>query len=155
MQLTQSEIIQILRKRAGFNQAELGSRAFETTLDSGRTKIKNIELGKQRPSDDDLKRIAQCLDVPLEQLQAPLQIQKSASARIEDGYVLSNKVVDMFPDLAEYLEMFENASRIDDFELLEYLSKKIAGIWQDGPILAEQLSSKTTTNSGEKANRVL
>ena len=42
MRLTQPEIIQILRKRAGLNQAELGSRAFDTTIDSGRTKIKNL-----------------------------------------------------------------------------------------------------------------
>jgi len=61
MQLTQPELIQILRKRAGLNQAELGSRAFETTLDSGRTKIKNLELGIQRATGDDLKRIARIL----------------------------------------------------------------------------------------------
>jgi transcriptional regulator with XRE-family HTH domain len=66
MQLTQPEIILILRKRANITQAELGSRAFETTPNSGRTKVKNIELGRQLATGDDLRRIAKCLDVPLD-----------------------------------------------------------------------------------------
>ena len=133
MQLSQTEIIQILRKRAGLNQAELGSRAFNTTFDSGRTKMKNIELGKQRVSNDDLKRIAQCLDVPLEQLQPSSADEKRSSGRFKDGCLIPQKVVDMFPGLREYLEMLEKASVIDDLELIEYLSKKVADIWQDGP----------------------
>ena len=138
MRLTQSELIQILRKRTGFNQAELGSRAFNTSLDSGRTKIKNIELGKQRVSDDDLKRIAQSLNVTVEQLQSPEEDPKAGSAKIKNGALISQKVVDMFPDLREYLEMLENAVRIDDLDLIEYLSKKIADIWQNGPKLGVQ-----------------
>jgi transcriptional regulator with XRE-family HTH domain len=105
MQLTQSEMIQILRKRAGLNQAELGSRAFKTTLDSGRTKIKNIELAKQRVSDDDLKRIAQCLEVPVQQLQPSPASKTIGAASSTAGILLSQKVVDMFPELQEYLEM--------------------------------------------------
>jgi hypothetical protein len=34
----------------------------------------------------------------------------------------------MFPELHEYLEMLEKASVIDDMDLIEYLSKKIASI---------------------------
>lgn len=153
MRLTQSEIIQILRKRAGFNQAELGSRAFKTTLDSGRTKIKNIELGKQRISDDDLKRIAEGLDVPVEKLQAPPENQKPTATQLKNETQISQKVVDMFPDLREYLEMLENASRIDDIELITYLSKKIADILQDGPKLRMQSSTRIITTTEEKANR--
>ena len=147
MQLTQSEIIQILRKRAGLNQAELGSRAFDTTIDSGRTKIKNIELGKQRVNDDDLKRIAQCLDVPPEHLQPSRKNKKITSMQFKDGIVISQKVVDMFPDLGEYLEMIEKASMIDDLELIEYLSKKLADILRAGPKLitqSEKRIAKTT-----------
>jgi transcriptional regulator with XRE-family HTH domain len=154
MRLTQSEMIQILRKRAGFNQAELGSRAFDTTPDSGRTKIKNIELAKQRASDDDLKRIAQCLDVPVEQLQPSPQNHKTTSAKSKNGAQISQKVVDMFPDLLEYLEMLENASRIDDFDLIEYLSKKIADIWQDGPKLVAQSPKNTIPTTKERVDRV-
>ncbi len=147
MQLTQSEMIQILRKRAGLNQAELGSRAFDTSMDSGRTKIKNIELGKQRVTDDDLKRIAQCLDVPLQQLQPSPDTDTINTARFKDGFLISKKVVDMFPELHEYLEMIEKASVIEDMELIEYLSQKIAGIWQAGPKLAAPSSKKTLTTT--------
>ena len=143
MQLTQSEMIQILRKRTGMNQAELGSRAFKTSMDSGRTKIKNIELGKQRVTEKDLKRIAQCLDVPVQQLQPSPGSDKITTGPYKEGILLSQKVVDMFPELQEYLEMLEKASVIDDFDLIEYLSKKIAGIWLDGPKI-ESPSSKTT-----------
>lgn len=147
MQLTQSEMIQILRKRAGLNQAELGSRAFKITMDSGRTKIKNIELGKQRASDDDLRRIAQCLDVPVQQLQPSPGSDKINTARFKDGTLLSQKVIDMFPELHEYLQMLEKATEIDDFDLIAYLSKKIAGIWQNGPKLQAPSSKRTTTTT--------
>ncbi len=153
MRLIQSEIIQILRKRAGFNQAELGSRAFDTTFDSGRTKIKNIELGKQRVNDDDLKRIAECLDVPLEQLQPPPENKKMTSAQFKDGILISQKVVDMFPDVREYLEMLEKASRIDDLDLIEYLSKRIADIWRDGPKLVTQSPKRIITTTEGRFDR--
>ena len=146
MQLTQSEMIQILRKRAGLNQAELGSRAFETTMDSGRTKIKNIELGKQRITDDDLKRIAHCLDVPFQQLQPAGDGKTIGTGPYKDGILLSRKVVDMFPELHDYLEMLEKAAIIDDFDLIEYLSKKIAGILHNGP-KSDSLSSKKTIST--------
>jgi transcriptional regulator with XRE-family HTH domain len=132
MQLTQTEMIQILRKRAGLNQAELGSRAFNTTIDSGRTKIKNIELGKQQATQDDLVRIAECLNVPLERLMAQNVNQSNIKAEIQ-GILISPAVRDLFPGLGEYLEMIEKAAVINDFDLIEYLSNKIADIWRDGP----------------------
>ncbi|MBT8350691.1 MAG: helix-turn-helix domain-containing protein [Deltaproteobacteria bacterium] len=138
MQLSQSEIIQTLRKRAGLNQADLGSRAFNTTIDSGRTKIKNIELGKQRASDDDLKRIAQCLNVNPKELQPSPKKKGMTAAQFNEGVLVSQKVVDMFPDLGEYLEMLEKASMIDDIDLIEYLSKKLADIWRAGPKMDAQ-----------------
>jgi transcriptional regulator with XRE-family HTH domain len=143
MQLTQSEIIQILRKRAGLNQAELGSRAFNTTIDSGRTKIKNIELGKQRATDDDLERIANCLELPLEQLLASSENNQISSRQNPDLIQVSQKVVDMFPDLGDYLEMLEKASLIDDLELIEYLSQKLADIWRAGPRMDDPSAKRT------------
>jgi transcriptional regulator with XRE-family HTH domain len=151
MQLTQAEIIQILRKRAGLNQAELGSKAFNTNFDSGRTKIKNIELGKQRVSDDDLKRIAECLDLSPEQLQP--SSASATSEQVKEENLISNKVVDMFPGLREYLEMLEKASLINDLELMEYLSKKIGDIWQKGPKLAAQSAKRNTTKLEGRADR--
>lgn len=144
MQLTQPEIIQILRKRANLNQAELGSRAFNTNMDSGRTKIKNIELGRQRPTEDDLRQIAECLSVPPEQLMAA-DDGKAAPVGVGNGAVLlSQKVLDMFPDLENYLEMLENAVGIEDFELIEYLAGKIGDIMSSGPA-ADSASHPTIT----------
>ena len=152
MQLTQSEIIQILRKRAGLNQAELGSRAFSTTVESGRTKIKNIELGKQNVSPEDLKCIARSLDVSLEQLQ-PLPRKKNLdSASVQDGILISQKTADMFPDLREYLDMLEKASMIDDSDLIAYLSDKIAAIWQNGPKTAMGSQKRNITTIEERVD---
>jgi transcriptional regulator with XRE-family HTH domain len=146
MQLTQPEIIQILRKRANLNQAELGSRAFNTNMDSGRTKIKNIELGRQRPTEDDLRQIAECLSVPAGRLLAAAD-GKTPPAGLSKGAVLiSQKVIDMFPDLGNYLEMLEKAAGIEDTELVEYLAGKIGDIMRGGP--AADSASDSTITSG-------
>ena len=142
MRLTQPEMIQILRKRAGLNQAELGSRAFDTNFDSGRTKIKNIELGIQKPTDDDLLRMAECLDVPVEQLQLTLSGKEPSSGNGQNGIWISQKVLDMFPDLGEYLVMIEKAAMIDDSDLIEYLSERIAAILKEGPAADSESSTK-------------
>jgi transcriptional regulator with XRE-family HTH domain len=148
MQLTQPEIIQILRKRANLNQAELGSRAFNTNMDSGRTKIKNIELGRQRPTEDDLRQIAECLAVPVERLMAAAD-GKAAPAGVSQGAVLiSQKVIDMFPDLGNYLEMLEKAGGIEDTELIEYLAGKIGDILRNGPA-ADSAAHPTITSGTE------
>ena len=146
MQLTQPELIQILRKRANLNQAELGSRAFNTNMDSGRTKIKNIELGRQRPTEDDLRQIADCLTVPVERLIAAAD-GKDPQFGVRKGAVLvSEKVLDMFPDLGNYLEMLEKAAGIEDYELVEYLAGKIGDIMRSGP--AADAESHSTFTSG-------
>ena len=147
MQLTQTEIIQILRKRAGLNQAELGSRAFNTSIDAGRTKIKNIELGKQRATKKDLTRIATCLDVPLDQLEVPSVNDPPTSKDKPTDALISQRVVDLFPGLAEYLAMLEKAVTIKDMELIDYLSTKIADIWRDGPKLVPASQNKQKTSS--------
>ena len=133
MKLTQPEIILILRKRANITQAELGSRAFETTTNSGRTKIKNIELGRQLATDDDLKRIANCLDVPVEMFESGPEYNEMFAGDRAGGFLISNKIVDMFVNLRKYLEMLNEAAVLDDSELIAYLANKIAGILQMGP----------------------
>jgi transcriptional regulator with XRE-family HTH domain len=133
MQLTQPEIILILRKRAHITQAELGSRAFETSPNSGRTKIKNIELGRQLATDDDLRRIAKCLDVPVEKFEPTPEYNDIAAGNGEGGILISKKIIDMFMNLSKYLEMLNEAAELEDPELIEYLAKKIASILQIGP----------------------
>jgi len=133
MQLTQHEMIQILRKRANLNQAELGSRAFSTNMDSGRTKIKNIELGRQRPTEDDLRRMAEYLEVPVEQLMATSDGNRRPSGDRPGGVIIPQKIIDMFPGLGNYLEMLANAAGLEDVELVEYLTGKIGDILRGGP----------------------
>jgi hypothetical protein len=48
------------------NQGSFGAKAFNTSFDSGRTKVKNIELGKQKPTRQDLENMARVLDVAIE-----------------------------------------------------------------------------------------
>ena len=145
MQLTQPEVIQILRKRANLNQAELGSQAFNTTMDSGRTKIKNIELGRQRPTEDDLRQIADCLTVPVEQLIAAADGKDPQSVVRKGAVLVSEKVLDMFPDLGNYLEMLEKAAGIEDYELVEYLAGKIGDIMRSGPAADSEPHSTLTS----------
>jgi transcriptional regulator with XRE-family HTH domain len=133
MQLTQPEIILILRKRANITQAELGSKAFKTTTNSGRTKIKNIELGRQLATDDDLKRIANCLDVPVEMFESGTEYNELVAGNKAGGFLISDKIVDMFMNLRKYLEMLNEAAELDDSELIVYLANKIANILQMSP----------------------
>jgi transcriptional regulator with XRE-family HTH domain len=134
MQLTQPEMIQILRKRANLNQAELGSQAFSTNMDSGRTKIKNIELGRQRPTEDDLRRMAECLEVSVEHLTATSDGKGRPSGDRPGGVIIPQKIIDMFPGLGNYLGMLDNAAGLEDVELIEYLTGKIGEILRSGPV---------------------
>ena len=133
MQLTQPEIILILRKRANITQAELGSRAFETSPNSGRTKIKNIELGRQLATDDDLRRIAKCLDVPVEKFDPAHEYNNIGTGNEEGGILISQKIGDMFINLPKYIEMLNEAADLEDSELIVYLARKIANILKIGP----------------------
>ena len=131
VELTQGEIIQILRKRAGINQGELGAEAFGTSLDSGRTKIKNLELNKQKPTIDDLKAIARCLNLPLSELlflQADENAAPPAAPSGEEGVFVHRRVITCFPGLEECLSILNKALMLNDRELVSYIAKKAAGI---------------------------
>ena len=153
MRLTQPELIQIFRKRAGLNQAELGSRAFDTTIDAGRTKIKNIELGVKIPTDEDLRCIANCLEVPVEQLKPTPNGKQGSPENRKDGIWTSQKVIDMFPDLDEYLLMLEKAAVLDDFDLMEYLSGRIAEIFKGGLAVDFASSKRKISGTEERIER--
>ena len=129
MELAQHELLQILRKRTGLNQGQFGAKAFATSFESGRTKVKNIELGKQIPTRADLEKIAGVLRLPASELLAG---QSPQGPDIQwgrlSGIHVVQEVLDRFPDLAAYLEMLNKAVKIDDLELIEYISAKIAGL---------------------------
>ena len=124
--LTQPEIIQILRRRADMNQGTFGSKAFDTSFESGRTKIKNIELGRQIPTQKDLHKMAGVLGIAVTDL-----LPGHAGARRKDpapgrGVMVSEKVLQRFPDLGTYLEMLNKSVNLEDNELVGYITEKIA-----------------------------
>ena len=46
------------------NQGTLGATAFDTSFESGRTKIKNIELGRQKATQRDIENLVRALNLP-------------------------------------------------------------------------------------------
>lgn len=134
VELTQGEIIQIFRKRAGINQGELGAQAFNTTPDSGRTKVKNIELDKQKPTIDDLKAIADALHLHLSELLFYQEIgPDSATAQKQEGVFVHQRIFSRFPGLEECLSILNKALILNDKELIAYVAKKTAGLLLQEP----------------------
>jgi hypothetical protein len=127
MKLTQAEIIQILRRRAGMNQGDFGARAFSTSFESGRTKVKNIELGKQIPTETDLVNMAKVLKTDTKNLK-PDAFRQSGTVS-KDATVVDVKVLRLFPGLATYLDMLNKAAILEDSELIEYIAGKIASLF--------------------------
>ncbi len=125
MKLTQAEMIQVLRRRINLNQGDFGSRAFDTSHESGRTKIKNIELGKQIPTVKDLKKMAAVLGVDYQVLLTPDAVNSGAV----DSLVVDPELETYFPGLEAYLSMLDKAVRIGDGELIAHIAHKLAAIF--------------------------
>ena len=128
MEMTQPEIIQVLRRRTGLNQGTFGSQSFNTSFESGRTKVKKIELGKQIPTYEDLKKMAGVLGVSVGTLMPETEVEAIKSVPAVDGVVLSQECLELFPGLETYVEMFNNAAKLGDEELVVYISEKIAAL---------------------------
>lgn len=138
MILTQSERIQLLRRRANLTQGELGTRAFNTSPESGRTKIKNIEIGKQKPTSEDIDAMAQVLGVsPAELMPDHHPEQKMDTSEVR-GVVIEPQTLAYFPELESYLYMLNKATSIDDVELIRYLAGRIADVFTHGSFEAAE-----------------
>ena len=129
MDLTLPEKIQLLRKRMGLNQGQFGAKAFSTSEEAGRTKIKNIELGKQKPSPDDLIKMAKVLNIPPTMLHPTTSENQVISAPSRQGVLVDQAVLDRFDQLAPYLEMLNRAVFINDEELIEHIAGKLASLF--------------------------
>ena len=127
MDFSQPEIIQILRRRLGINQSELGVKAFNTSPESGRSKVKNIELGKQIPTYKDLKKLAVALNVKVTDLfpEQPIGLAQRQTADGDHCLMLHQRVTDLFPGLDDYLSVLNKAVVLDDNELVDYTCRKI------------------------------
>jgi hypothetical protein len=126
MKLEQPEIIQVLRRRAQLNQGDFGARAFDTSFESGRTKVKNIELGRQVPTQKDLEKMAVVLGVAVSELMPADSPAAGAAAAPDNGFRVGKALLDAFPGLEDYLGMLEKAVKVDDTELIGYLADKVA-----------------------------
>lgn len=107
MKLTIGERIMIHRKRRGLRQAELGEKAF-AGLKASNAKIKKIELGQQRPTDDDIVQIERVLGVSLSEEIKPEQ----------KGFLINKGLFDTLPQLKKYLSIFNEAVDIGDTEFI-------------------------------------
>lgn len=129
MKLTQAELIQVLRRRANLNQGDFGASAFDTSYESGRTKVKNIELGKQKPTAEDLRKMARVLGVPENEMH-PANDAASGMVKLDPGdLVLKSGVLALFAGLDTYLDMLDKAVRIGDGELIQHICEKSAEIF--------------------------
>jgi hypothetical protein len=127
MKLTQPEVIQILRRRLGMNQGDFGAKAFDTTFESGRTKIKNIELGKQVPTDGELNAMARVFGTDVSVLKPEFLPSPAPS---QPGSVpIDAKVLELFPGLSTYLDMLSKAARLEDTELIDHIAAKLASVF--------------------------
>lgn len=129
MEITQAEMIQLLRRRSGMNQGDFGARAFHTSYESGRTKVKNLELGKQRPTEDDIEKMARVLGVNRDALQP--QSYWRTDAEGGDGLFLPREVLDRIPGLEAYLEMLVHSVKLEDDELVGYLCGKLSSLFEE------------------------
>ena len=128
VELAQAEIIQIYRKRTGINQGDFGSRVFNTSYESGRTKMKNIELGRQIPTTADLKKMAAVFSVPVSELIPRKRLAADFAKPTTTKVFLSKMVLDRFPGLDAYVDMLNNAAKVNDGELLVYICDKIVDL---------------------------
>ena len=131
MELKQPEIIQILRRRCNLNQGALGAAAFDTSFESGRTKIKNIELGRQIPTPDDLDKMAAVLGVSASELDPARAVARGVdrSGEGDGGVVVHRRVLNRLPGAEIYIEMLNKAVRLDDRELIGHIAEKLAGLF--------------------------
>ena len=130
MDLSQPEIIQIYRRRAGLNQGTLGAAAFDTSFESGRTKIKNIELGRQKPTQRDVENLARALNLPAAALKPhAADVPWDAGRAFPQGIAVSPQTTERFPGLDAYLEMLNKAVLLRDEELIDYIAEKLARLF--------------------------
>jgi len=129
MNLTIPEKIQLLRKRMGLNQGQFGAKAFKLSEETGRTKIKNIELGKQKPTADDLVQMARALNVPESVLGQVSTGQSEQRPSLSQGLLVDQEVLDRFQQLQDYLEMLNRAVSINDEELIEHIAGKLSDVF--------------------------
>lgn len=130
MKLTTGEMIMLFRLRKGLTQKQLGDIVFKG-LQTPNVKVKKIEKGQQKIDEQDLEKIAEVLEVPVEILQygkiitaLPGQIINLETGK-ETGYRISKKVKQIFPEFSTYLQAFNSMAKIGEMDLLIKILQKM------------------------------
>ena len=77
---------------------------------------------------EDLKKMAGVLGVSVGTLMPETEADAIQRPPAVDGVVLSKECLERFPGLETYIEMFNNAAKLGDEELIVYISEKIAAL---------------------------
>ncbi len=127
LKLTVGELISIFRNRKGLTQAELGEMVF-TDLQTPNVKVKKIEKDQQRPTNEEVRKIAKALDVEPEFImQSKLCVIPSEKDRKREGYEyrISGKVKLACPNFSTYLQAINSMAKVDDIEVMMIILKKM------------------------------
>jgi transcriptional regulator with XRE-family HTH domain len=130
LKLTTGEMIMLFRIRRGLTQKQLGDIVFKD-LQTPNVKVKKIEKGQQRIDEQELKKIAEVLEVPLEILQYGKIITAlpgqtiNLETRKEGGYRISKKVKQVFPEFPTYLQAVNSMAKIGEMDLLTKILQKM------------------------------
>ena len=74
--------------------------------------------------------MAMVLGVSSSELTESSKKTSGAGSGTGDGILVTQKALDLFPGIGSYLEMLNKAVTLDDKELIDYISGKIAQIMQ-------------------------
>lgn len=132
------EIIKTERKAKALSQSELGLQAFSgMNSASAQAKIKRIESGRQSPRVSELYSLAAALNIDIESLLLIDGVKKMDNK--DDGFTVSEKVLDLFPKLRHVLRMLNDAVEIDDDNLINEIAARISHVVSGEKRLPEQL----------------
>jgi transcriptional regulator with XRE-family HTH domain len=128
--LTTGELIGFFRNRKGLTQAELGKIVFDN-LQTPNVKIKKIEKNQQKPTEEDIQKIAEALGVTPEILKygkitMPLTLDSLGHTIVgEDEYRITKKIKTICPNFETYLQAINSMAEINDMELMLRIWKRM------------------------------
>ena len=125
IKLTIGELISIYRTRKGLTQKDLGKIVFGD-LKTPNVKVKKIEKGQQTPKSEELEKIADALDQPLE-VFFPREIDYSPdeNKNKEEGYYINKKIDRLCPQFPKYIEAINSLAEVDGMEIIANIMEKM------------------------------
>ena len=115
MKLKQGELIALYRSRKGWTQKMLGEKLFPE-LSAPHVKMRKIEAGIQKPTDQELEDISAELGIYFDEIDDNPD---------NEDFIVSREALEYFPKLKHYLESINLAAKIKDPELIKFTFKKM------------------------------